>query len=297
MNLFKLSKNPTVSLHGGLGNQLFQYAFGRAISEKFKSSIEFDIYGFNFDLFYKRKLELDYFQIKNYKYVHKSFLFKSARLIAFLHNKIPITSFLLKSIIITDKNVDTYLDSYKPNISGDRYFYGYWQDEKYFYSLRNDLRKEILIKDELSTKNKILAKEIASKNSIALHCRRLHGVGATSNIIENSDKSQTLNLDYYLQAISYIQERVEDPYFFVFSDSPDWAREHLSFIQNVSFLELNRGFDYEDIVLMSLCNHNIIANSSFSWWGAWLGESKDKVIIAPSMIRYMPNVPDRWVKI
>jgi len=292
MNLFSRPKTPVISLYGGLGNPLFQYAFGRAIEEKFKNDVKFDIYGFKFDNFYERKLELDYFKIKKFGYVTKPLIFKLARYARFMQNRFSYTEFLTKSHIITDKNID--FDNL--NIVKPVYFFGYWQDERYFYNLQKALKNEIVLRNGLSIKNQKLVEEISSKNSIAIHCRRLHEMSANSNSSKGSDKSTTLNMDYYVKAISYIQDRINDPFFIVFSDLPEWASKNFNFIKNVKFLESNRGPDYEDLVLMSLCRHKIIANSSFSWWSAWLGEEVNQIIIAPSQVKHTPIIPDRWIK-
>ena len=112
------------------------------------------------------------------------------------------------------------------------------------------------------------------------------------------------SLEYYRKAISLIQERVTQPYFFIFSDELDWAKENLDFTGDVTFVDLSpENLDHEEMWLMSQCQHNIIANSSFSWWGAWLNENPNKIVIAPKQwfvdvsTDTSDLIPDAWIQL
>ena len=111
-------------------------------------------------------------------------------------------------------------------------------------------------------------------------------------------KGLALSARYYNDAIREIEQRVSNPEYFVFSDYPQWARENLTFdrIDTLHVFENDRGPDYEDMALMSHCRHHVVANSSFSWWGAWLGRSQSQVAVAPRNARLMPNIPLAWIQ-
>ena len=177
---------------------------------------------------------------------------------------------------------------------------GYWQDERYFLNIRDIILQEFKLRGVLSSSNKILKDTLNKGQTVAVHIRRLHNVPSSASAVPSKDpeaRGVALGVSYYQKAVEEIAKRVSKPEFFVFSDFPPWARENISFNAPTHFLEPGRGPDYEDLVLMSHCHHHIVANSSFSWWGAWLAQKENQIVIAPRNAKFLPTIPEAWIKI
>ncbi|WP_210519766.1 alpha-1,2-fucosyltransferase [Hymenobacter terricola] len=158
------------------------------------------------------------------------------------------------------------------------YFEGYWQSEKYFKPCEALIRQAFAFKAPLTDLNRYLADEMLATSSIAMHVRR--GDYVTNSL--SSEIHGTCTPAYYREAIALMQEQIGDIALFVFSDEPEWVRENLHFPVPTTYISHNQGkASYTDMQLMSLCRHNIIANSSFSWWGAWLNANPNKIVVAP----------------
>lgn len=164
------------------------------------------------------------------------------------------------------------------NIPPDSYLRGYWQSEKYFHETAPAIRRDFTFKNPLIKENAELAAQMRQVNAVSLHVRR-------GDYVKNPKTAAThglCSLDYYQAAIRYISDRVEQPFFFIFSDDIIWVKKHLEINFPCRYVNHNQGAEsYNDMHLMSLCKHYIIANSSFSWWGAWLNSHKDKIVVAP----------------
>jgi hypothetical protein len=182
----------------------------------------------------------------------------------------------------------------------DCYLDGYWQSEKYFEETRKELQEDLLLKEPLEGKNKELAARMSSEDSVSIHVRK----GDYLSIPANQALFQTLDSSYYLEALEKICKDVPSPRLYVFSDDPYWFRSEVKTDLPVEYIYGNSGKNsYLDMQLMSLCKHNIIANSSFSWWGAWLNRNGDKKVIAPE--KWFRNnvkdssdlVPKSWIRI
>ena len=177
---------------------------------------------------------------------------------------------------------------------------GYWQSEKYFADITDILRREFVVRYQQDTQSQKVANQIKSTESISLHVRR-------TDYVQNTLTNQihgTCDQDYYDRAVSYIGERVINPHFFIFSDEPEWARSNLKLRFPMTIVDCNDASrNYEDLRLMSMCRHNIIANSSFSWWAAWLNPNSNKIVIAPQKwfnddTRNTKDlIPDQWIKL
>jgi hypothetical protein len=293
----------TVSLQGGLGNQLFQYAFGRAWSLRNNLQVIFDDYGFQFDRVFKRSLLLKNFSIPNGIEINSSrYLFQLAR---FLKHFGKIGVWLGKRhqpYILIEKNAQFESKLIQTSILGSSYAFGYWQDEQYFIEYAKTIRKDLCLLKPFSITNELLKQEILSTpHSVAIHIRRLHQVSANqeeqSPHKNGEEDGIILSANYYHRAMAYLEKQVPKANYFIFSDYKIWAKKNLIFKNQVKYLQHDESTDYEDLILMSLCKHHIIANSSFSWWGAWLGESEGQIVIAPKAIKLTPKIPKKWVTI
>lgn len=158
------------------------------------------------------------------------------------------------------------------------YLMGYWQSERYFADVAQTIRTDFTFRQPMTGCNLELAEEIGAVNAVGLHVRR-------GDYASNSKTLATHGvcpLAYYEAAIRYIAESVDAPHFFVFSDDMDWVRANLNIDQPCRYVDHNHGTEsFNDMHLMSLCRHHIIANSSFSWWGAWLNPHEDKIVVGP----------------
>jgi glycosyl transferase family 11 len=171
---------------------------------------------------------------------------------------------------------------------------GYWQTEDYFINAKEIIRQKFRFPALSDDANIAAFDQIKSTNSISLHIRR------GDYLLDG--RSCTINIDYYKNAVALINKKVTDPHFFIFSDDIEWAKENIR-EQNSTFIDWNScDKSYVDMQLMSTCKHNIIANSSFSWWGAWLNNNPGKIVIAPQ--HWMPHthgtrdlIPGSWIKI
>lgn len=175
------------------------------------------------------------------------------------------------------------------------YLLGFWQTEKYFLDIQDKLRRELTVKHGLSGQDADLAKIILSSNSVCIHIR--HGDNATPV----AQHLGVLPLRYYYEASEFIAAKVNNPIFFVFSDDPTWAQSNLKLNHPLNFVTHNDDeTNYEDLRLMSLCHHHILANSTFSWWGAWLGRKSGQIVYAPKQYYQKLNrpnpdfYPDSW---
>lgn len=161
----------------------------------------------------------------------------------------------------------------------DVYLMGYFQCEEYFSPVADLIREELTPKADPLPRTAELIAKAKDSNSVSLHVRRGDYVSdPTANALFG-----VVNLDYYRRALSHIEDRVPNPKFFVFSDDMEWARQNLELPGQPVFVD-HTGPDTsaEDIRLVRACRHNVIANSSFSWWGAWLGEHEEKKVVSPS---------------
>lgn len=290
-----------VRLMGGLGNQMFQYAVARRLAEDRKTSVIMDLAFFEnpADVDTPRHYELDCFELK------PQFLLPSRR------PGEPDTSYvgakgklLFAKHKLEGKAWKVYrerhhnFDPHAVELPDNSYLVGYWQTEKYFKSIRNQILKDFSIKTPATGKNKTLLKEIQNTNAISLHVRRGDYVSNTNANKFHGTKGQ----DYYQKALSVILPKCKNPVIYVFSDDPEWCKKNLRFKQKTVYVEGNKK-GFEDMRLMSNCKHNILANSSFSWWGAWLNENSDKIVVAPKMWFNDPSVdtsdviPESWVQV
>lgn len=294
-----------VKLIGGIGNQMFQYSLGRHLAIENKTILLLDLTelldrtspkSFTF-----RNYELDEFNI------HAQIAKPDDLAIFFPGNS------LLKNIVngvkkaagvITIKHEKGFIFqpsvfSHKPNI----YLDGFWQSEKYFLKIEDIIRNDFTLKPE-SIKfidDSIILSDIKyninHSNSISIHFRR----GDYISNPETNNYHGVCPEEYYLKAISVINSKIENPNYFIFSDEPAWITENFSFPGSYKIIQDNPG--YLDLYLMSLCKHNIIANSSFSWWGGWLNSNPSKIVIAPKKWFNEYNAdtrdlcPTNWIRI
>jgi hypothetical protein len=258
-----------VYLIGGLGNQLFMYAFGRSVAAVRKIPLFF-----NRDVFrtYQRPYSLDAYNLD----LHFSGIGRSTPV--YNERGMPF-----------DKDVYTAA----PN----SVFYGYWQTEKYFEKeiIRTELQMPKGIPNDATNQ---LVSAMSKLNSTFVAVRR--GDYLTPS---NMATLGCMSLNYYLAGMRYIEERASDVHFFIFSDDPNWCRENFR-MKNCTVLDCNTGGPHWDIWLMSFCQHAVIANSSFSWWGAWLGDTQpNRIVISPKRWFTSPTldsrdiVPERWIKL
>lgn len=207
----------------------------------------------------------------------------------------------VQPIVIHEQNL-LYNEQYL-NIKNNRYLVGYWQCEKYFEKIITLLRKELVVKINPSEANQqLLYNIVANSQSVSLHIRR----GNFVNVDFVNKVHGTTKLDYYFNAIKLIEEKCSNPVFYIFSDDINWAKENIKLNHPMVFVDINTDkTDYEDLRLMSNCKHNILANSTFSWWGAWLNQNPEKVIIAPQEWfadeernkESVSIIPQNWIRI
>lgn len=288
-----------VKLFGGLGNQMFQYAAGRRLANLHNTDLKFDFQGLNYKI--KRNYALSIFNINekfatsreigNLKFKRRNLLKK---IVAKIFNIPP------KHSLAHIKEKYFNFDPEILNQPNEVYLSGYWQSEKYFKDIEEIIRNEFTIKYPQTGKNKDFAKQINSCESVSIHIRR-------GDYISDAEVNQyhgICELDYYYSCIKQMTQKIDKPIFFVFSDEPAWTRENFRIDYPTVIIEHNSPENaYEDLRLMSQCKHNIIANSSFSWWGAWLNSNPYKIIFSPRI--WFANtdrcdydlVPKNWTKV
>ncbi len=287
-----------VKLYGGLGNQMFQYAFGRYLSHKNKTKLVLDIN--SFDMQKLRKYELNIFNFKTF------FLTNTQRNTFFLP---PHASFLNKAIYRLSKFFYNNIVVIEPrfsfsydllNISPRAYLEGYFQSEKYFIEIKEIIKKDFTFHSPLNIDNKNMLNIIKNTNSVSLHIRRGDYV-----LNPNTNRIHGIcDIDYYFKSTEYMCSNTENPIFFIFSDDMNWVKQNIKIKAEHYYVDFNNSQnDFEDMRLMSFCKHNIIANSSFSWWGAWLNDNRNKIVIAPkkwfndSSKDTTDLIPSSWIRI
>ena len=273
---------------------MFQYAYAKALKLK-GYDVKIDISAFeNYQLHGGYQLDLYNIDLRvstkeeNRRYEHKNFFSKFLMKLGLNFSKKIIEKNLLfdKSLLILVNN---------------RYVEGYFQSEKYFKSIRDIIISQFIIKNDLSNYSQSILKLIkANKNTCSIHVRR-------GDFTKKSNKTihGICDLKYYNKAIDQIKNINDETIFFIFSDDIHWCEKNLTFRKGIFINSFEKRIPHEDIYLMSLCNDNIISNSTFGWWGAWLNENKNKKVIAPK--RWFSNnileqqsrmiVCDSWVRL
>lgn len=260
-------------LRGGLGNQLFQYAAGKSLALHHRVPLKLDTYYYTHHPY--RTLALDSFRT-DYQQANESEIASfvgKARLEKLFHKK---TNYRYCRRAFGQPYYHFYPDFYQ--LPNHVYLSGYWQSERYFRPHASVIRKHFIPRAAPSEQNAHLIDEMRRTESVSLHVRH----GDYAQVSSSSHFFTTLDIDYYRSAIQWMQERVGSPRFFLFSDNIDWCRATFTDLNDAVFVDHNQGEDsYWDLWLMAQCRHHIMANSSFSWWGAWLGEHPNKLVVAP----------------
>ena len=284
-----------ISFAGGLGNQMFQYA----LFKKFQllgKNVKGD---FNF---YNKNKAHNGFELE------KVFNLKIPKASQEEINKLKDNSDFLRKyrrffrIFWKSTDIEQINFDFDDSIFAldNAYLNGYWQSEKYFKDISEQLRRDFAFRN-IDLANKKMLEKIKGTESVSIHIRR--------GDYESDPHTKKLLggiciISYYKRAIDIIQSKINNPYFFIFSDDLNWARENFRFLSKCFFVDINHSENsYKDMFLMSHCNHNIIANSSFSWWGAWLNNNLNKIVIAPS--KWFNNkrldskdiVPESWIRL
>lgn len=260
-----------VRIIGGLGNQMFQYAYAKALQQRgYEVKIDISVFetyklhgGYHLD-----KYDIDLkssTKEKNVKFYSNSLFYKLLRKLGINNSKI-----IKEKSLLFDKSL--------LEIEDGHYVDGYFQSEEYFKNIRDILLNQFVLKDEISSYTKETSQIISEiKNSVSLHVRR-------GDYVSNQKALKVhglCDMNYYKKAIHSLSDRLSDMTYFIFSDDMQWVKENLK-IENAIYIDTKeKRVPHEDIYLMSLCSHNIIANSSFSWWGAWLNKNEEKIVIAP----------------
>jgi len=304
-----------IRIQGGLGNQMFQYAMGRALSFLHNKKLYLDTSGLGKPIegHLERGFMLDNFNINALILSPEKLLsFKKGSFWRKLSGKqkkyikqlvfeeVPENNSPIKDAQLIVKHA-TYL--FYPDIKeikeGDIYLDGYWQSYKYFNSIKDILNKEFQIKCTLSSQAQKMKDKIQSCLSISVHIRRTDYIST-----EYGQKFyNTISMGYYNKAIEIFKSKYNKIIIFVFSDEIEWCKANFISGQEIYYISNNKN-PIEDLHLMSYCKHNIISNSTFSWWAAWINSNPDKIVVSPS--KWYKNVendniddllPKEWIKI
>lgn len=285
-----------IYFYDGLGNQMFQYSFYKKIKKKNKNT-----YG-NLNFYKKNKVHNGYelkkiFNIDIEEDKKESIFFNLSikknifqRIIYKILNNLKIILYVEKW---GEKNIEKIIE--KKFI---KYYFGWWQSEKYFKDISSEISLEFKFPEFKDEKNIELKNKILNSNSVSIHIRR----GDYQNNIYLGGLAP---LFYYEAAIKYILKEVSNPVFYIFSNDAEWCKENLKIDFPTYYIDWNKGEEsFRDMHLMSLCKHNIIPNSTFSWWGAWLNSNPNKIVIAPERWfnkclkwNYSNIIPESWIKI
>ncbi|MFO0453459.1 MAG: alpha-1,2-fucosyltransferase [Pseudomonadota bacterium] len=262
-------------LLGGLGNQLFQYAAARAVALRHGQELRFDISGFA--SLPGRSYRLDHFRIDGRPIEGKELRALGVEGLHFPWGRLKRKLGLRPAIpVITEPHF--HFDPRLEQAPAHCYLSGYWQSPRYFADIEPQIRQEFQVRDPLSENTRALAERIAASESVAIHVRR-------GDYISNPTAASVHGIcgsEYYAAAERLLLESRPGAQAFVFSDEPAWAASNLRLSMPAAFVDHNPpDRDYEDLHLMAQCKHHIIANSTFSWWGAWLATNPHKFVVAP----------------
>lgn len=265
-------------LTDGLGNQMFQYAAGRRLAHHHGTDLILDIswYANQPSVSTPRRYELAFFSIQATTVLDLGHTWRNLPFATLVEYELFQPEFL--------------------NASDNTYLIGYWQCERYFEDIRALILAEFVPGQSPDEANIETGLEIARSMSVSLHVRR-------GDYVNNTFHS-FIGVEYYRAAVAEITTKIERPHFFVFSDDLEWCSQNLDIGFSYTLVTHNAGpRAYWDIILMSQCQHNIIANSSFSWWGAWLNRNPYKIVIAPKRwfgdpaVDTSDRVPDGWIRL
>lgn len=273
-----------IHIRGGLGNQMFQYAL-------YLSFVERGIPAFLDLSHYKKNEQARGFELEHAFGIKAPVVSAANKLASKLHWKL-FHPFYKTAY----KETDNRFGFYDKQVTALRsaYLKGYWQSEKYFTNAGETVKSSFSFTDPVDEDNKRLLSQVNNPSSVSIHIRRGDYAGSPDNFI--------LPLSYYQHAIEFVSEKIDKPVFYVFSDDASWAAQNLN-LPHAVFVNHNQGKNsYIDMQLMSNCSHNIIANSSFSWWAAWLNQNENKFVIAPSKwLSWMEGtrdiIPAEWIKL
>ena len=284
-------------LQGGLGNQLFQFAFAYSFAKANNISVKI----YYRDTNPKRCYKLNHYPIKLY-YASSKEVFEAQVGFLFLNKK--ITAFLLKfpfyrKLLHYKTNKASKTFGLHSSHTWQTHFHleGYWQSESFFRDYGNEIKRQFLPK-AIGKQTRMIEEQIIKSKAVSIHVRR----GDYVEIAQNNGLHTLLGTDYYKDAINHMCEQIKSPiHFYIFSDDKAWVEKHLCFLENKTFVQIDESdADVQELYLMSKCNHHIIANSSFSWWGAWLND-KEKIVIAPKswfsieLPEFKSLIPEDWI--
>ena len=286
-----------VYIAAGLANKMFQYAFSRGLMSH-GLDVFLDKTSFQPEWSFEDIALEEVFpniEIKNAPNNMFSLAYKKdllSRIYRRMSAFFPNNRYLMERPFIYDVLI------YKKETS-NCIFCGLWQTELYFNFCEKDVRRNFVFTPFQDDQNIQLAEKMKNENSVAIHIRK----GA--DYLKRNIWDGTCSVEYYNQAINYLKEHVSNPVFYLFTDNPKWVEENLKDIDYklVDWNPVSGKQSYRDMQLMSYAKHNIIANSTYSWWGAWLNNNPQKIVVAPKIwfnpkIEKAPYIiPERWIRL
>ncbi len=289
----------TVRLKGGMGNQMFQYAFGQGLAKSLNTDVQLDLSSLldrsKGDFVY-RDYDLDIFNVNpsfesNPNLLRTIYKIKLSKVAKLVKKKAGRSKTYIKEAHF--HVMEDLLQNPKNNALYD----GWWQSEKYFDNVADQIRKEFSFKETILPKSQALFEKIQSTNAVCLNVRR-------TDFLKVAELNTT-NLDYFLNGAKYIAERVEQPHFYIFSDDIEWSRDNIKLGHPTTVVDHeHKGRKFGNYLqLMKACQHFIIPNSSFAWWAIWLNENPSKIVIAPknwfndAKFDTSDLVPKNWIRL
>lgn len=291
---------PVIVIHlmGGLGNQLFQYAFGRRLALANSAELVLDASGYGSPitpdpLLGVREFGLDHFHMQGSVFTGREngavggipWRRWSSKARRAMRRVLDLGKpYYLRTEIVEPPQQRFKYDSRLRSLKVDRklFFRGYWQSERYFLDAEATIRRELMVRGVPQGQNAKLASEIRGARAVAIHVRHGDNAGAVAAELG------VLPRQYYEGALDVIRKNVRDSHFYVFSDDPQWSRQMLGHADQFTFVDHNDARAcHEDMRLMMMCSHHILGNSTFGWWGAWLARHPGQIVVAPR--RYYQN--------
>lgn len=281
----------------GLGNQMSQYAFYLQ-KKRLDSSTALVLFcnehnGFELNKVFDLNIQTSFKE----RIIYVIFRLLVIEKLKWIFQPVKKMLHTLGCKIIRENYDYNFKKEYLKEGPGINYYFGGWHTEKYFIGVKDKVIDEFqfaAVNDEI---NLAYIKKIESTNSVSIHVRR----GDYLNNANINLFGSVATLDYYQRAIDFMELKNPECHFFIFSNDIAWVKDNL-FMKNVTFVRGNSGTDsWKDMFLMTLCKHNIIANSTFSWWGAWLNKNQNKLVLCPNKFlmtdNYTDVYPESWIKI